>query len=785
MKRPLWLILFLAACLLPSGSLLAEEIVCPPEIARPEASLAEPAQVRVPETDPEATSGAVISLEPLDEDRLRAEDEARRGLNKGGQGGPMRIGVHRSLPAVDPEDWEVGLDSSGRQVFRLVINSPGAVMIRPHFSRLPAADKAAVYVYGQDRAKIEGPLAKPAVYKTIDFWGPPLDGEDYTIECLFTGQPRLDQLPVVDKISHVYRDAFSDYLNKVGSCHTDISCRSAAERARGNSVAGLATESGQTSFCTGCLLADMDSTTQIPWFLTANHCGITESTAPTTYFYFRYQTSSCNGAEPSMRSTVRRDGASHVISYAASDFTLLRLAQTPPAGSVFNAWRTRTIESGVVTTCIHHPDGSFKRISDGVTVNYISSSTFDQANHITNRWTRGTTEPGSSGSPLFDGGYVIGQLHGGPGSCTAGVNNYDYFGRFSVSYNHGLSAFLGPGARPNCTEGLSLGQTTSGALAAGCPADHKPGSYARYYAFSLSQTTRVSLEMRASFDAYLVLLNASRGLIASDNNSAGGTNARLVRTLQAGTYLVEATSNPPARTGSFNLTLGVVQDPACRQAIRLGQTLTGQLASNCASANLSGRYARYFSFTLSRRTRIDVNLTSTFDTYLFLLNSAGGVITSDDDGGTGYNSRITRTLNAGTYFLEATSYRAGATGAFQISLGQEAGISQACYGRIGLGQTVTGQLGPGCPSESRTGSYARYYTFSLGQRTAVTIALTASWDTFLYLFDYSGSLVTYDDDGGTDYNSRISRTLNAGSYTIEATSYLSGATGGFSLRLAR
>ena len=48
-------------------------------------------------------------------------------------------------------------------------------------------------------------------------------------------------------------------------------------------------------------------------------------------------------------------------------------------------------------------------------------------------WDKGTTEPGSSGSPLFDANHrVIGQLHGGGAAC--GNDLSDYYGRFHTSY---------------------------------------------------------------------------------------------------------------------------------------------------------------------------------------------------------------------------------------------------------------------------------------------------------------------------------------------------------------
>ena len=89
--------------------------------------------------------------------------------------------------------------------------------------------------------------------------------------------------------------------------------------------------------------------------------------------------------------------------------------------------------------CIHHPSGDIKKI------------TFDYDNAVSagnywdiNQWEDGTTEPGSSGSPLFDGNSkrIVGQLYGGTASCTS--ITYDTYGKTSVSWNNGLSTYLDP-----------------------------------------------------------------------------------------------------------------------------------------------------------------------------------------------------------------------------------------------------------------------------------------------------------------------------------------------------
>ena len=100
-------------------------------------------------------------------------------------------------------------------------------------------------------------------------------------------------------------------------------------------------------------------------------------------------------------------------------------------------------------------------------------------------------------------------------------------------------------------------------------------------------------------------------------------------------------------------------------------------SSECDSVNRPDRYARYYSFSVSASTEVTIDLTSTEDTYLFLLSGAGkngSLIERDDDGGVGYDSRIVRTLAAGSYTLEATTYSSATTGDFNLTVragGQE------------------------------------------------------------------------------------------------------------------
>ena len=218
--------------------------------------------------------------------------------------------------------------------------------------------------------------------------------------------------------------------------------------------------------------------------------------------------------------------------------------------------------------------------------------------------------------------------------------------------------------------------------------------------------------------------------------------------------------------------------------------VSGEWTGACASTNRSGQYGRFYAFTLPQRSRVQIDLTSAADTYLYLLNGAdsrGTVVDSNDDGGSGNNSRLDLTLEAGTYTIEATTFSVGTTGSFSLVVNVGEGACFTDWGTLPTGHTrVSGEWTGACASTNRSGRYGRFYAFTLPQRSRVQIDLTSPADTYLYLLngaDSRGTVVDSDDDGGSGNNSRLDLTLEAGTYTIEATTFSVGITGNFSLNI--
>jgi len=150
-------------------------------------------------------------------------------------------------------------------------------------------------------------------------------------------------------------------------------------------------------------------------FLTANHCLFT---SPYNFVaVFNYQRPSCGGDGPDPSIIQSAHGMKLIATYAQSDFALLEITEKiPDSYNVYLAGWDISSAAPANVFGVHHPSGDVKKISfyNGTTV-ASSWTEFPKKLHWSiPAWTRGTTEPGSSGSALFNSrGLIVGHLHGG------------------------------------------------------------------------------------------------------------------------------------------------------------------------------------------------------------------------------------------------------------------------------------------------------------------------------------------------------------------------------------
>jgi len=385
---------------------------------------------------------------------------------------PLRVGVHRSLPAgaLAAGRWE--FLSGGRRVWRATIRSAGARAIRLLFDRADLGD-GQLWVYPPDREEVpaDGPYTGRGPFGDGRFWSASVEGDAATVEYEPPAEAAAEGDPpfAVAKVAHRVIDAAAapgrestlatrwlpEGRMSVGplasdlpeddpaaACNLDVSCY--AEWAQtSRMVAALVFETGEgEAACTGTLVATRNNSLK-PYLLTAEHCVGTETVARSVEAFWQFQTAQCRGARPTTRGTARSAPGANLLAAGgqeAGDFALLQLRDVP-AGVVFSGWDPGEPGLGSLFTGIHHPRGSHKRISFGRRVNDVGATVVGRGAAPAQRyyqcaWYDGVAEPGSSGSPAFTSpGILVGVLSYGPITddiCSSRTPNG--YGRFSAAY---------------------------------------------------------------------------------------------------------------------------------------------------------------------------------------------------------------------------------------------------------------------------------------------------------------------------------------------------------------
>ena len=167
-------------------------------------------------------------------------------------------------------------------------------------------------------------------------------------------------------------------------------------------------------------------------------------------------------------------------------------------------------------------------------------------------------------------------------------------------------------------QGLLCGSTTNDELTmAGSCRIPDDSSYVDFYSFEGTSGQQVTITMTASYDTFLFLLDPSATTVATDNNSGGGTNARIVFTLTStGTWFIAANSVAADTFGNYTLTLTCGSAPP-----------PGACAANATTLCLNNnRFKVQATFaTAAGQTGNGMAVPETTDTGLFWFFSASNI----------------------------------------------------------------------------------------------------------------------------------------------------------------
>ena len=386
-------------------------------------------------------SGNLLETPPLDVDALLREDEAQRTL------GPSRVGVVQEFDPHASGDSGLWTElADGGWLWTMAFHAPDAAAVRIRVRPWNPPVGAELIVYdGYDPAFSFGPFGARDVRKSNEFWTPTVYSDEVRLEYYLP--PGLDHLApesqiAVDGLVNQYRqlpgiDWTQDSTAPIElSCHLDVTCYPVwdTEAATVAALTYIANPGVGQFFCSGNLMNRVPDD-DTPFFQTARHCGVdTQSEADSVLITWFYQTDTCNGTPPNPATLPQTSGAVLLVDNAAADYTLIGLESGLPGGVWYAGWDAGYWATSSGATGIHHPGGTYKRISIGSKVGDVASSCVGGSSWWI-RWPNGSgeLEPGSSGSPIFDDSHrVRGTASCANWDCTTA--NDGIYGRFDVAF---------------------------------------------------------------------------------------------------------------------------------------------------------------------------------------------------------------------------------------------------------------------------------------------------------------------------------------------------------------
>lgn len=494
-------------------------------------------------------------------------EQEKQSMAKEGSKGPVAIGFHRDVPGEFKGDLSPQLDwieqPDGSFVSSLSVTSPGAESVRVGIrAELPPGGEIRFFDEESDESlpvvtsedfHIEGDEIQT-------LWSPTVEGDTIGIEITLPSEKPLSVFWLtVDAVSHTLVPTGSLPLAPKLDCpylHIDVACRAGSIHGNlQNAVAHIVYEDdGLTWICTGTLMNDKDDDTDIPYFLTANHCVDTQAVARTVEAYWFYQNARCNVDRLDSRYARTTGGTVLLTTNTAYDLSLLRFPKTLPGGLVLSGWDANPIGHPEGVYGIHHPSGAAKSYSAGTTQGNRFSDGVTNAIHV--EWSDGTTEGGSSGSGLFlrNSGRLIGGLSHGP-NC--GYRIVDRYGPFEDFYPQTLRWLDPDGEAPGMGDD-DHGGTPADATVVRIPST-TPGSLERngdrdYFRFALAARDNLRVFTTGATDTYGTLSRS--GSVRRWQNDDGGKDVNFqisVSGAEGGTYYVEVRGYSSSTTGTYTL----------------------------------------------------------------------------------------------------------------------------------------------------------------------------------------------------------------------------------------
>lgn len=337
--------------------------------------------------------------------------------------GPALFAVTTPLPvSLAGGVWDQ--PAAGISRWRTRVYSPDARALMMEFGRFALPAGAELRIHDVSGKSVQGPYGAAHNSARGKLWTAMVRGDTAVIELQVPTERRSAVVLELARVAHAWRDprAQSD-IGSSTECEINVACP--LGNAWGNQIRATVKlqvpVDDSVGVCTGTLVNNLAEDGK-PYILTAHHCEIRDGNAAGVVVYWNFENSSCSGAADASDAQ-NITGTTVVAQSQDFDMALLQASSEPPAAfGTYYAGIDATGAAFASGVGIHHPAGDVKKISEFTTAPDEGPAGVDggyenvPAYIVT--WSQGVTEPGSSGSALWNAeGLIVGLLSGGASEC--------------------------------------------------------------------------------------------------------------------------------------------------------------------------------------------------------------------------------------------------------------------------------------------------------------------------------------------------------------------------------
>jgi serralysin len=188
---------------------------------------------------------------------------------------------------------------------------------------------------------------------------------------------------------------------------------------------------------------------------------------------------------------------------------------------------------------------------------------------------------------------------------------------------------------------------------------------ADWYRISISGNGRFTVYTEGGTDTLLSLYDGNGNLLAEDDDSGAGGNARISRNISGGTFFIKVMpygGDDGGSSGPYTLRTALNGTPALdgfEPDDRVDQAGDIAVGDSQTRTFTDGDDIDWARLRVTRPGRYVIRAggekKNELDTYIELFDAANSLVAQDDDGGGNYDSLLNVELQSGTYYIKVST----------------------------------------------------------------------------------------------------------------------------------